>query len=503
MLATVPSATLLGVDGRPVRVEVHVSSGLPGFTVVGLPDASCRESRDRVRSALMSSGMKWPMKRVTVNLAPTHVRKAGAGLDLAIALALLAADEQLPVEHLRGWGFIGELGLDGSLRPVVGTLPLAAVCRRRPVVPLGGLGEARLTRADAVGARSLAEAVQALAGELPWPEPDPAPVAVTAGPFVAPVDLGEVRGQAVARAALEVAAAGGHHLLMVGPPGAGKTMLAERLPGLMPDLTDNEALDVTRVHSAAGRLDGREHLIRRPPFRSPHHTASMTALIGGGSNVLRPGEVSLASCGVLFLDELGEFPVSHLDALRQPLESGVIQVSRANISVELPARVLLVAATNPCPCGVGRWGECRCSEAQLTRYARRLCGPLVDRFDLRLGVGPADPRVVFLPGEGESSETVRRRVEAARLRAAGRGVTVNRQLRGRDLRSAAPLSADAERVLREQLERGVLTMRGADRTRAVALTLADLAGLSPPLCRPLVEQALALRGGDAVIGPGA
>jgi magnesium chelatase family protein len=500
VLAIVPSAVLHGVEGRPVRVEVHVSNGLPGFTVVGLPDTACRESRDRVRAALLSSSLPWPLRKVTVNLAPSGVRKQGAGLDLAIAIGLLAANGDLPADAVAGCAFLGELGLDGTVRPVTGTVPLVdALHAPTVVVATSAATEAALVgrhQVRAVG--TLLEAVAALRGEQPWPDPpDPPPVVPPPpGP-----DLADVRGQRVARLALEVSAAGGHHLLLVGPPGAGKTMLAARLPGLLPDLDDPEALEATRIHSAAGETLPSAGLVRRPPFRAPHHGASAVSLVGGGTALLRPGEISLASNGVLVLDELGEFPPTVLDGLRQPLEEGVIRITRARGSARFPARFLLVAATNPCPCGQGGPpGACRCSDQARSRYARRLTGPLVDRFDLRVDVSRPDPGELLTGPSGEPTAEVAQRVLAARARARRRGVRCNAELPAPRLDELAPVTPGALRLLDMALRVGALSGRGLHRVRRVARTLADLAGRDGPLAEEDIGLALQLRAEPEALG---
>jgi magnesium chelatase family protein len=461
-----------------------------------MPDAACRESRDRVRAALGNSGLRWPQRRVTVNLAPSNVRKQGAGLDLPIAVAVLIADGQLPAEAVADLGMAGELGLDGSVRPVPGMIIVATACKGAEfLAPTGNRAEVALIRPGQIRiVGSVAQLAHALNGSGPVPD----------RPTLLPedkadrqrVEFADVRGQDTGRFALEVAAAGGHHILFVGPPGSGKTMLANRLTSLLPELTDDDAIVATRIHSAAGIPLPPGGLVRTPPFRAPHHAASAAALIGGGGSAVRPGEVSVAHGGVLFLDELGEFSVPVLEALRQPLEEGRIRVGRLSGPRVMPARFQLVAATNPCPCGYGKSSSsCRCSDVAKARYLRRLSGPLLDRFDLRVHVEPPDPVTLLDPGgREETTSAVARRVDKVRQMAAERGVIANAVVPPELLNRIAPLTASGRAVLRHALAEGELTGRGLHRVRLVARTIADLME-SPPdaLDEQLIDQALSLR----------
>ncbi|MHA3947317.1 YifB family Mg chelatase-like AAA ATPase [Cellulomonas bogoriensis] len=489
------------MDAHVVEVEAHLAASVPGFTLVGLPDASLAEARDRVRAAMTSSGLGWPQRRITVNLSPAGLPKAGPGFDLAIAVATLAGAGVCDPESVAAQVHLGELGLDGRLRPVRGVLPavVAAVQagRHRVVVPAGNVDEARLVPgAQVAGAVSLAQVAAAHGAQVEVPAVDPVDPPRSPEDTPGGCDLTDVVGQATGRWALEVTAAGGHHLALIGPPGSGKTMLASRLPGLLPDLDDAAAVEVTAVHSIAGTLDPGTGLMRRPPFEAPHHTASAASVVGGGAGIPRPGAISRAHRGVLFLDEAPEFAPAVLQTLRQPLESGELRLHRAAGTARYPARVQLVLAANPCPCGnaVGKALDCTCTALARRRYLSRLSGPLLDRVDLQLDVLPAT-RAERRAGARESSAVVAHRVALARDRARARfqgtGWSTNSEAPGAWLR-AHPPAGSAVRDLERALDRGLLTMRGADRVLRVAWTLADLAGAGRPE-QDHVAQALALR----------
>jgi len=488
VLASLRSAALFGLDACPVQVEVDVSFGFPSFTMVGLPDASVRESRDRVRSAIRNSGYEFPPHRITVNLAPADVRKAGASFDLPIALGILAASGIVERREIADLVLLGELSLDGSIQPTRGVLPIAAAARRDGIagllVPAPNATEASIVCGlDVYAVSSLAHAV----GVLNSPQahasalcpPARCPPASPARPALA--DLEDVRGQLLARRALEIAAAGGHNLLLVGPPGAGKTMMARRMSGILPSLTFDEALEVTAVHSVAGLLRSGVGLIAERPFRAPHHTISDAALVGGGSQP-RPGEVSLAHHGVLFLDEMLEFNRHVLEVLRQPLEEGAVTIARAARTAVFPARFILVGAMNPCPCGFAGdpSRECRCTPQQVLKYRSRLSGPLRDRLDLTVDVPALDPASLESSAAGERSAAVRERVVAARARQRERygdsGIPTNAALTPAALRAHCELDRAGARLLRTAAQRMALSARAYDRVRKVARTIADLCG---------------------------
>lgn len=504
-LARVSSVAVVGVDTHVIDVEVDVSNGLPYFAIVGLPDAALDEAKNRVRAALTNSGLGFPMSRIIANLSPATLRKAGSGFDLAIAVGLLVAQGALDRVAVDGTVFLGELSLDGRLRPTLGVLPAVLGARagemRRVVVPVANSAEAELVDGiDVVGAASLAEVAARFGAQVTVPEIEPIRPPERNDLVAENADLADVIGQPEAVRALMVAAAGRHHILALGPPGAGKSLLASRLPGILPDLSPTEALQVTAIRSlvSAGAVT---ELIRRPPIESPHHSATIPSIVGGGSGIIRPGAASLASSGVLFIDEAAEFPRAVLDSLRQSLETGEIVIHRAKGSARFPARFQLVMASNPCPCGMdGVVGvDCTCAPMVRRRYLSRLSGPLLDRVDIQLRVSRVSAAVLLGGTDSArsmSTREARTQVEAARAAAAerltGTDWLVNAEVPGSYLRGNLRLAAPVRAALDRSLERGAISMRGYDRVLRLAWTVSDLGGRVSPR-RDDVGEALYLR----------